>query len=309
MGLEIVLSVGGGGAKAAAAALLLAVLLAAIPAAMAQEEHPALNEATTPAKLLFAAKSTPAAGPATPIGYYSRGCLSGAVQLPSDGPHWQVMRPSRNRNWGDPSLVAMIERLANGLADAGGWPGLLIGDMSQPRGGPMPNGHASHQVGLDVDIWLTPFPDHTLTQVEREKMPPVNVVADSWTDVDPKVWSPQDVALIKSAAEQPQVERIFVNPAIKKALCRDVKGDRSWLHKVRPWYGHNEHIHVRIACPATDKQCRHQEPIPPGDGCDRSLTWWFSHEPHGPLKPPEHPRPGPKLADLPAACKAVLNAP
>ena len=57
------------------------------------------------------------------------------------------------------------------LAESGkrvGWNGLLIGDMSQPRGGPMLNGHSSHQIGLDVDIWFTPMPDHELSPEERD---------------------------------------------------------------------------------------------------------------------------------------------
>ena len=76
----------------------------------------------------------------------------------STAPTWQVMRLSRNRNWGHPKLVAFLERLAE-KAKKVGWNGLLVGDMSQPRGGPMLTGHASHQVGLDADIWLTPMPD------------------------------------------------------------------------------------------------------------------------------------------------------
>ena len=64
------------------------------------------------------------------------------------------MRLSRNRNWGHPKLVEFLERLSAKGAKVG-WPGLLVGDMAQPRGGPMLTGHASHQVGLDADIWLT----------------------------------------------------------------------------------------------------------------------------------------------------------
>jgi len=47
--------------------------------------------------------------------------------------------------------------------------------------------------------------------------------------------------VIRAAAQEPRVERIFVNAAIKKALCREAKGDRSWLAKMRPWYGHDYH--------------------------------------------------------------------
>ncbi len=112
------------------------------------------------AKELFGAMPLPAEGASEPIGFYSRGCMSGGVQLPPDGPYWQAMRLSRNRQWGLPVLVDFIEKLAQDAATKDGWPGLLIGDMSQPRGGPMVSGHASHQVGLDVDIWIDPMPSH-----------------------------------------------------------------------------------------------------------------------------------------------------
>src|SRR3954468_3138675 len=101
------------------------------------------------------------------IGSYSRGCLRGAVELPATGPGWEVMRTSRNRNWGHPSLIAFVERLAAETRRAGG-PGILVGDMAQPRGGPLRYGHASHQIGLDVDVWLTPPPNRILTPDERE---------------------------------------------------------------------------------------------------------------------------------------------
>src|SRR6266851_7922214 len=51
------------------------------------------------AKVLFGREVTPMAGPVQAIGAYERGCLSGAMALPADGPNWQVMRPSRNRAW------------------------------------------------------------------------------------------------------------------------------------------------------------------------------------------------------------------
>src|SRR5690242_13576495 len=136
---------------------------------------------------------------------------------PNSGQTWQAMRLSRNRNWGHPNLVATLERLAN-QGPKTGWRGLLVGDMSQPRGGPMRTGHASHQVGLDADIWLTPMPARELTRLEREEMSATMVVAEDRKDVDPNVWTPAHAAVIKAAAQDPQVVRIFVNPAIKKAL-------------------------------------------------------------------------------------------
>src|SRR5207253_1190793 len=176
-------------------------------------------------------------------GFYAHGCIAGAEGLPINGDTWQVMRLSRNRYWGHPDLVALVRRLASKARKDAGWPGILVGDMSQPRGGPMFTGHASHQLGLDADIWLTPMPNRELSREEREQMSATMMVADNRKDIDPKVWTPKQTAIIKAAAEQPEVERIFVNAAIKKELCREAGSSRAWLHKVRPWYGHDYHFH------------------------------------------------------------------
>jgi penicillin-insensitive murein DD-endopeptidase len=268
------------------------------------------DDPKTPAKELFGRKVAPAPLESRTIGFYAKGCLAGGVALPVNGKTWQVMRLSRNRNWGHPNLVAFLERLAN-QSPKTGWRGLLVGDMSQPRGGPMLNGHASHQVGLDVDIWLTPMPDHELTQREREEMMATMIVAADRKDVDPKVWTPAHVALIKAAAEDHEVARIFVNAAIKKALCRDAGSDRAWLSKVQPWWFHDWHFHVRLVCPADSPDCKPQPPRPAGDGCGKELDPWFKEaELHPKPDPkPSAPRPGPKMADLPAACRQVLMAP
>ena len=139
------------------------------------------NINSIPAKKLFGSEKLPANLAARAIGNYSRGCLSGAQALPVNGPAWQVMRTSRNRNWGHPSLLNLIERLASDAKQTAGWNGLLVGDISQPRGGPMLTGHASHQIGLDADVWFTPMPDHVLTSKERENMAPVEMVKDHQT--------------------------------------------------------------------------------------------------------------------------------
>jgi penicillin-insensitive murein endopeptidase len=175
----------------------------------------------------------------------------------------------------------------------------------------MLTGHTSHQVGLDADIWLTPMPSRELSRLEREEMSAVNMVAPSRKDIDPKVWTPQHTAIIKLAAEQPEVDRIFVNAAIKKALCREAGSSRAWLQKVRPYYQHNYHFHVRIHCPAGQADCKPQEPVKSGDGCDKDLDWWFRDAVLFPKPPttPSKPRPPIKLADLPDACRQVLLAP
>ncbi|MGA8155454.1 MAG: penicillin-insensitive murein endopeptidase [Rhodoplanes sp.] len=269
------------------------------------------DDPSTPAKELFGRKTEPAAMQPRTIGFYSHGCLAGGVALPVNGPAWQVMRLSRNRNWGHPALIALLEKLATKARAEVGWPGLLVGDISQPRGGPMLAGHASHQVGLDADIWLTPMPDHELTRKEREEMSATVVVAADRRDVDPAVWTPAHAGLIKLAAQMPEVQRIFVNAAIKKALCRDKGSNRTWLRKVRPYWGHDYHFHIRIRCPSDSPSCTAQAPVPAGDGCGKKLAWWFRESvlhPR-PSKAPVKRRPPRTMAALPPACRTVLKAP
>jgi penicillin-insensitive murein DD-endopeptidase len=266
--------------------------------------------ANTPAKDLFGSVTAPAPLVARAIGSYARGCLAGGVALPINGQGWQVMRLSRNRNWGHPRLVTYLERLAKD-ARAIGWPGLLIGDMAQPRGGPMLTGHASHQIGLDTDIWLTPMPNRLLTRQEREAMTAISMLRDP-LNVDLNLWTPSHTRLIKLAASYPEVERIFVHPAIKQVLCDQAGKDRRWLNKVRPWWGHYYHFHVRIACPPGSGGCRAQPPVARDDGCGAELDGWFTRllqaeiNATKPTKPSDGNRPL-ALGDLPSDCRTVLT--
>jgi penicillin-insensitive murein endopeptidase len=270
------------------------------------------NDPKLGAKELFGRKVLPAAMPARVVGFYAKGCVAGAEALPIDGENWQVMRLSRNRNWGHPKLVALVARLAAKARRDAGWPGILVGDMSQPRGGPMLTGHASHQVGLDADIWLTPMPNRRLSRNEREEMSAVMMVRSDRLDIEPGTWTPTHLHVIRAAAREPSVQRIFVNAAIKKALCREARGNRSWLHKVRPMYGHDYHFHIRIKCPPGSGECKSQPEPPAGEGCTAGdLAYWFKDSIIRPKPPPKPPKPRPPitLAQLPPACKAVLAAP
>ena len=267
------------------------------------------NDPSIPARELFARKTKPLGAPASAIGGYGDGCLAGGEALPITGPAWQVMRLSRNRNWGHPKLVSFLERFAEKAKAV--WNGLLVGDMSQPRGGPMLSGHSSHQIGLDADIWFIPMPDHVLSREEREFDSAVNMVAPDRLGVDPKVWTHARTDLLHIAAEDPLVARIFVNAAIKKEVCRETGSDRGWLAKIRPWWGHSEHFHVRLSCPADSPLCKPQPPPDPSDGCGHELDYWFSEgvlHPKPPEEPPK-PKPGVTLAKLPPACRHVVMAP
>jgi penicillin-insensitive murein endopeptidase len=302
-----------------ASSVAIALLLAGVCEAAAQDKGtlspqplPPLvrpDDPKIPAKQLFGRKIEPTAGPSHVVGFYSSGCLAGAEALPINGPTWQVMRLSRNRNWGHPQLIHFLENLSAKAAKTNTWPGLLVGDMSQPRGGPMITGHASHR-GLDADIWLSPMPRRQLSRVEREEMLSTMVVDDR-KDFDPKLWTHGHFGIIKAAAHYPLVQRIFVNAAIKKALCREAGGDRAWLEKVRPWWGHDYHFHVRLRCPGDSPECRPQPPAGGGDGCGKDLNYWFTDAVLHP-KPspgPEVPKPGKPLSTLPPACRTVLMSP
>jgi len=211
-------------------------------------------------------------GKAMAIGYYPRGCLQGGVPLPTTGPTWQVMRLSRNRNWGHPSLIHFLEKFAPaGPPRRTGWKGILVGDLAQPRGGPLPYGHTSHQIGLDVDVWFMPMPDRVLSKDEREKTSATNLVSDDWKHLNPKTWTPQHIAFIKTAAEQPDVERVLVNAVIKQ----DCAGSRIKI-KTAGWrrYGPGTTTTTtsmcRLKCPADSTEL--SAPSPPvgaKTGCDK----------------------------------------
>ena len=296
--------------------LIRAVLLTLLCAAPAQAEKLA-NQ-------LFGAKDLPSAQDAMPIGSYAKGCAAGLVELPETGPTWQAMRLSRNRNFGQPAMIQFLMDLSQTARDIGFGQGLYIGDISQPRGGPMTSGHASHQIGLDADIWMLPPHSLSLSEAAREEISSIPVrsadqrsVTGNWTKVHHR--------LLQEAALDPRVDRIFVAAAVKIEMCKTAKrSDRKWLQKIRPVAGHDTHFHVRLKCPKGAKLCETQTPTvnelsKNGDGCDETLTWWVTDfldppKSNGKKKPKEDDAPRKKtpreftMADLPKQCQGVLAA-
>ncbi|PIV73993.1 MAG: penicillin-insensitive murein endopeptidase [Rhodobacteraceae bacterium CG17_big_fil_post_rev_8_21_14_2_50_65_11] len=304
----------------AACLCLLALLLAACATAEAPltEAERQLVTAShmdeTPARRLFG--QVRAAQPARPavLGGYARGCVQGAERLPETGPTWQAMRLSRNRNWGHPELLDYLRDLSRAAATLPGWEGLYIGDLAQPAGGPMLTGHASHQSGLDADIWMLPATDLALTRQRRESLSSISTrraggafVGENWTE--------QHWHLLRAAASDPRVARIFVFPGAKVWMCDRETGDRSYLRNIRPLHGHHTHFHVRLHCPDGNSDCVEQDPPPPGDGCEEARVWQrniISPPPPQPgPAPPAPARPAPArgeimLSDLPQQCTRVL---
>ncbi|ACS86369.1 penicillin-insensitive murein endopeptidase [Musicola paradisiaca] len=252
------------------------------------------------AKTPWQAITQPVAGSPQSIGAFANGCIVGARPLPLQAGDYQVMRVDQRRYFGHPDLLAFINRLSSQVHRATGGT-VLIGDMGMPAGGRFSSGHASHQSGLDVDIWLQ-LPRQRWSQQQLLQPQPLDLVMADGRRVNPTLWSPDVMALVKTAAQDRDVTRIFVNPAIKKQLCLDAGADRNWLHKVRPWFAHRAHMHVRLRCPADSLECQEQDTPPAGDGCGAELESWF--KPHQPgAEAPGKTTPPP----LPPSCQALLD--
>ena len=247
---------------------------------------------------------TRSGGNAQSIGTYNAGCISGAVSVPANGIGYQMMRLSRKRSFGHPDLKQFIEELGQTTANQK-LGTLLIGDLGQPRGGPTLSGHRSHQSGLDVDIWFLlskQAASRSLAFNERETWNAPSVLAANSDSINYTQWSQANEKILETAARMPDVDRIFVNPSVKRELCTR-RTSHDWLRKIRPWWKHDDHFHVRLKCPKDNKYCQGQETLPPGDGCDAGLAWWFTEE----AKHPAPPKTPPKPLVLPALCDSVLK--
>lgn len=279
------------------------------PAAVSTKQVPAEMQGIE-ARELFGAQEHGSRQDSVPHGSYSKGCVAGAVALPETGPTWQAMRLSRNRNWGYPETIDYIRDLSAKAAKQPGWKGLYIGDISQPRGGPMLSGHRSHQLGLDIDIWMLPPDRLNLSAAERESISSISMRRAKGAYVNEN-WTRQHHEILKAAASDPRVARIFVFPGAKVKMCKDEKGDRKWLRKIRPWWGHHYHFHVRLKCPKGAVGCRNQDAPPAGDGCADADKWVqdiLFPPPPDPNAPKPKPRRQLQMADLPGQCINVLQS-
>src|SRR4051794_9037077 len=254
------------------------------------------------------AARVPASGPAQAIGGYSGGCLQGAAALPARGPGDELPPPRRHPPYGHPGPLPFVQHL--GAAARAKKLGLvLVGDLSQARGGPTPSGHRSHQTGLDVDVGYAAPPGlraGAVSAADRERLRPPAVV-DLQTHSATPAWTSNAALLLALAASDPTVDRIFVNPAIKRMLCEGPTGKAPWVARIRPWWGHHDHFHVRLKCPEGSPGCVAQAP-PTDDGCGPALAWWFTPDALATLgkRKQADAQSGPRL---PEACAAVLAQP
>jgi murein endopeptidase len=160
------------------------------------------------------------------------GRLANGVQLPREGADhftWDpVLKQSPNRRrrlWGTDRLVGTVLTVLAGYRAAHpDAPRVGVGDLSRPRGGDFgPRfggiGHASHQNGLDVDLY---YPRR-----------------------DAQELAPRHVREIDRALAQELVDRFVRAGAVKIFV-----GPRTGLHGptriVRPLVHHDDHLHVRL---------------------------------------------------------------
>jgi murein endopeptidase len=160
------------------------------------------------------------------------GRLVRGVQLPAEGEHYFTWDPVRKRSpnrpwrrWGSDRLVHMLLRVLDEYAAAHPEAGRVgIGDLSRPRGGVFDErfggrGHASHQNGLDVDVY---YPRRDGQELRAARPDQVE-----------RVLSQELVTRFVRAG----AVKVFVGPRV---------GLRGPRRKVEPLIYHDDHMHVRI---------------------------------------------------------------
>ncbi len=205
------------------------------------------------------AKKDALKGP-TSIGAPNKGKLAGALKLRSSR---SLKVRERAQAWGLPDLVKLLQRAAGKVAKHHPRSVMLVGDLSQKSGGSLV-GHNSHQSGRDADVAF---------YIANSKGQPAAmrrfVAFDgagkssqvSWAQFDDaRNWALVE-ALITDATTP--VRYIFVsNPlrarvlafAAKNKVAKDVYTRAvSVLLAPRDADVHDDHFHVRIACPESMK--------------------------------------------------------
>ena len=261
-----------------------------------------------------------APGVAGSVGAPHRGVLTGAVELPKEGTGLVRYRKFGTSHWGNPRLVAALERAAK-VVDAkmpGGAP-LVIGDLSAEFGGKIPR-HQSHRTGRDVDLtWFVTTPAGAPVQNPGFVAVGPDALArlegeESYVRLDlPRQW-----LLVRSllTSTDVQVEWMFCSREVEALLIDYARALRepydlvyraeTVLMQPTDSLAHDDHIHMRIACTPDEAVlgCEGGGPrwewlsplpeLPPGDE-----PLYEAAQQEGPLGPPAGPltEPDPEPAE------------
>ena len=202
-------------------------------------------------ELLVEAQRDPGALGPLSIGTPDAGLLLNPVPFP-EGSFWTVRDPGES--WGtDETISYVVTAIESVEARYPGSPRLVIGDLSNPKGGRL-NRHRSHQAGRDADIGFY----YRRGEVDT-------FVAARRKDLDlPRTW-----ALVRALLTETDVDRIFVDRSVMSVLyaqALEEGEDRGWLDDV---FGrsadkgviqhvrrHKDHLHVRFYSPRAQEQGR-----------------------------------------------------
>jgi penicillin-insensitive murein endopeptidase len=241
------------------------------------------------------------------IGTYNNGCFANGEKLPFSGNGYEVVKIERKRFYGNPELVKFIGDLGNTFEKKYNKK-LLISDLSQENGGPMHGDHASHQIGLDVDIWNSFLPQRQILTNKQRNNLKANEIVKSDGKTLTKNWSEANEIAIINAATDERVDRIFVNPAIKNRFCKMYPKNAN-QYKIRAWWGHDKHFHVRLKCPKNSPDCTIENKLDIADnGCKpEQLNWWLSGEAYAELKKNKATKTKKFEKKLPERCIGVVG--
>jgi penicillin-insensitive murein endopeptidase len=226
---------------------------------------PALCAGTLALAPLLGCFGTPtplAPGLAGSVGLPHHGVQTDAIELPESGEGFARYRSQGGFHWGQPALVNGLCEAARQVALAlpGGAP-LMVGDLSARHGGKIAR-HHSHRSGRDVDLlWYVMLPDGTSTQNSSF----VHLAADGTGRIPRRGAVRLDVArewqLIKTLlssrlldvqwlyASQP-VEELLIEHAVSESDDPElVWRAQTVLLEPLDALPHDDHLHVRIACP------------------------------------------------------------
>jgi penicillin-insensitive murein endopeptidase len=201
------------------------------------------------------------------IGFYSNGRLHAASSLAMDGPGYMHFNVERNRHYGTAGLITLLESAAAEIREKRPeGERLQIGDIAAEHGGVV-SGHVSHQNGLDADLIYFRL-DHLEAWASGDHfVTPKGTLSDNFD-------TERNFELIHILVASGRVNRIFMDPVIKKGFCSyaaahgGINSAADTLRRMSPYPNHQDHMHVRLTCPPTSPQCQAQTPeVPAGDGC------------------------------------------